>query len=161
MGSRALTWGQGTWVLCQAQELLSWVTLGRFLDFFDVLSVGNNRAASQHCVGLQGYGELSVKWTVETAWQRSLTEERFPRTVSFRLGVQGPGVQGLCLLSLLVTLGRSLPLSGCQFPLCCWGNLMASNVLSDPKMEGRYDISTLHVTEHQRPAGSSPVSLLL
>lgn len=57
MGPRALTWGQGTWVLCQAQERLSWVTLGRFLDFFDVLSVGNNHAASQRCVDHQGYGD--------------------------------------------------------------------------------------------------------
>lgn len=45
---RALTQSQGTCVLCQAQELLSCVTLGRFLDLADVFSVDSNEAASQH-----------------------------------------------------------------------------------------------------------------
>lgn len=40
----------------------------------------------------QGYAEHSVKWTIEKGMARSLTQEIFLRTVSFRLCVQRPGL---------------------------------------------------------------------
>lgn len=42
-GQEALAWNWGAQVLCQAQQLLSYVTIGRFLDVMDVSSDGQQR----------------------------------------------------------------------------------------------------------------------